>query len=119
MYLPPQTSYYGKVNSKDIMSKLEKQIEYFSCKGKILVCGDLNARVGCNLDLKYFTDGSKAVLLLRIFYVFVLSYVCYVFVRVCLYVYDKFTLFQYFGQRTFSRKNMHFSINYIVSVPPF
>ena len=51
VYLPPQTSSYGKVNSKDIMSKLEKQIEYFSCKGKILVCGDLNARVGCNLDL--------------------------------------------------------------------
>ena len=28
---------------------------------------------------------------------------------------DKLTLFQYFGQRPFSRKNMHFSINYIVS----
>ena len=35
---------------------------------------------------KYFTDRSKAVLLLWIFYVFVLSCVCYVFVRVCLYV---------------------------------
>ena len=34
----------------------------------------------------YFTDRSKAVLLLWIFYVFVLSYVCYVFVRVCLFV---------------------------------
>ena len=33
--------------------------------------------------------------------------------------YDKFTLSQYFGQRPFSRKNMHFSINYIVSVSPF
>ena len=33
--------------------------------------------------IKYFTDRSKAVLLLWIFYVFVLSYVCYVFVRVC------------------------------------
>ena len=33
-----------------------------------------------------FTDRSKAVLLLWIFYVFVLSYVCYVFVRVGLYV---------------------------------
>ena len=32
------------------------------------------------------TDRSKAVLLLWIFYVFVLSCVCYVFVRVCLYV---------------------------------
>ena len=33
--------------------------------------------------VKYFTDRSKAVLLLWIFYVFVLSYVCYVFVCVC------------------------------------
>ena len=33
--------------------------------------------------------------------------------------FDKFTLFQYFGQRPFPRKNMHFSIHYIVSVPPF
>ena len=32
------------------------------------------------------TDRSKAVLLLWIFYVFVLSCVCYVFVHVCLYV---------------------------------
>ena len=38
---------------------------------------------------------------------------------IMLNTYDKFTLFQYFGQRPFSRKNMHFSINYIVSVPPF
>ena len=36
--------------------------------------------------VKYLTDRSKAVLLLWIFYVFVLSCVCYVFVRVCLYV---------------------------------
>ena len=50
VYLPPQTSSYGKINSKYIMSKLEKGIEYFSCKGKILVCGDLNTRDGCNLD---------------------------------------------------------------------
>ena len=34
----------------------------------------------------YFTDRSKGVLLLWIFYVFVLSCVCYVFVCVCLYV---------------------------------
>ena len=33
------------------MLKLEKQIEYFSCKGKILICGDSNARVGSNIDL--------------------------------------------------------------------
>ena len=42
------------------------------------------------LDLYVLGDdaliSSKAVLLLWIFYVFVLSCVCYVFVRVCLYV---------------------------------
>ena len=32
------------------MLKLEKQIEYFSRKGKNMICG-LNARVGCNIDL--------------------------------------------------------------------
>ena len=36
--------------------------------------------------VKYFTDRSKAVFPLWIFYVFVLSCDCYVFVRVCLYV---------------------------------
>ena len=36
--------------------------------------------------VKYFTDHSKVVLLLWIFYVFDLSCVCYVFVCVCLYV---------------------------------
>ena len=41
---------------------------------------------GLSPPVKYFTDRSKAVLLLWIFYVFALSCVCYVFVRVCLYV---------------------------------
>ena len=34
----------------------------------------------------HIPDGPKAVLLLWIFYVFVLSCVCYVFVCICLYV---------------------------------
>ena len=42
--------------------------------------------LGLSPPVKYFTDRSKAVLLLWIFYVYVLSCVCYVFVRVCLYV---------------------------------
>ena len=41
---------------------------------------------GLSPPVKYFTDHSKAVLLLWIFYVFVLSCICYVFVRVCLCV---------------------------------
>ena len=43
-------------------------------------------KTGLSPPVKYFTDRSKAVLLLWIFYVFVLSCVCYVFVRGCLYV---------------------------------
>ena len=45
-------------------------------------------KVGASLSpqVKYFTDHSKAVLLLMILYVFVLSCVCYVFLRICLYV---------------------------------
>ena len=42
--------------------------------------------VGLSPPVKYFTDRSKAVLFLWIFYVFVLSCVCYVFVCVFLYV---------------------------------
>ena len=41
---------------------------------------------GLSPPVKYFTDRSKAVLLLWIFYVIVLPCVCYVFVCVCLYV---------------------------------
>ena len=40
---------------------------------------------GLSSPVKYFTDRSKAVLLLWIFYVF-LSCVCYACVRICLYV---------------------------------
>ena len=43
-------------------------------------------KTGLSPPVKYFTDCSKAVLLLWIFYVFVLSCACYVFMRVCLYV---------------------------------
>ena len=50
VYLPPSNSSYGKVHGNEIMQKLEKHIEYFSCKGKIVICGDFNARVGTSSD---------------------------------------------------------------------
>ena len=40
------------------MSKLEKRTEYFACKGKILICGDLNARFGDCVDLIHKDDES-------------------------------------------------------------
>ena len=49
------------------------------------ICTERRLNTGLSPPVKYFTHG-KAVLLLWIFYVFVLSCVCYVFVRVCLYV---------------------------------
>ena len=51
-------------------------VSFYMC----LVCEN-----GLSPPVKYFTDRSKAVLLLWIFYVFV-SCVCYAFVSVCLYV---------------------------------
>ena len=60
--------------------KLLKIYIYWICIGYAVI------RHGLSPLVKYFTDRSKAVLLLWIFYVFVLSCVCYVFVRVCLYV---------------------------------
>ena len=50
VYLPPSNSSYGKVHGNEILQKLEKHIEYFSCKGKVVICGDFNARVGDNND---------------------------------------------------------------------
>ena len=47
-----------------------------------LVCAVYCELTGLSPSVKYFTDRSKGVLLLWIFYVFVLSCVCYVFVRV-------------------------------------
>ena len=45
-----------------------------------------NRKTGLSPPLKFFTDRSKAVLLFVDLLFFVLSCVCYVFVRVCLYV---------------------------------
>ena len=41
---------------------------------------------GLNTSVKYFTDRSKAVLILWILYVFFLPCICYAFVCVCFYV---------------------------------
>ena len=64
------------------------QTKYLCVLIYIWIKGEAGApRNRFNLPVKYFTDRSKVVLLLLIFYVFVLSCVCYVFVHVCLYVF--------------------------------
>ena len=50
VYLPPCNSTYGKAYGKYIVQKLEKQIEFFLCKGKVIICGDFNVRVGDLID---------------------------------------------------------------------
>ena len=50
VYLPPCNSTYAKAYGKYIVQKLEKQIEGFLCKGKVIICGDFNARVGDLID---------------------------------------------------------------------
>ena len=44
------------------------------------------SKTGLSPPVKYFTDRSKALLLLWIFYGVFLSSVCYAFMRVCLFV---------------------------------
>lgn len=56
-YIPP----YKKKNiSEDYFSKLENEIEYFRCKGDILICGDLNARTGGLSDSLAADDISES-----------------------------------------------------------
>ena len=44
--MPPCNSTYGNANGKEILQKLEKHIDFFSCKGKVIICGYFNAGVG-------------------------------------------------------------------------
>ena len=62
------------------------KLTWFCCKQTTKMQISLRIITVKYLFVWYFTDRSKAVLLLWIFYVFVLSCVCNVFVRVCLYV---------------------------------
>ena len=65
---------YSKIQEILTSDNIENQLSYFNISFEV---SDKN-------KLKNLV--SKAILLLWIFYVFVLSCVCYFFVRVCLYV---------------------------------
>ena len=49
VYIPPQSSSYGKDHTQHIWDQLERDTELFSTKGNVILCGDFNARTG-NLD---------------------------------------------------------------------
>ena len=59
---------------------------YFVTFPNVSLSTSESSKTGLSPPIKYFTDRSKAVLLWRSFMFFVLSCVCYVFVRFCLYV---------------------------------
>ena len=49
-YIPPENSSYYKTRGQDTLYYIEQDIQKFTVKGSILLCGDLNARTGCAPD---------------------------------------------------------------------
>lgn len=49
-YIPPRNSTYNIQQVVDIIDLLQNDIQEFSSKGDIIVCGDLNARTGNAMD---------------------------------------------------------------------
>ena len=49
-YIPPVNSSYYTKRDQDTLEYIEADIQKFSEKGLVLLCGDLNLRVGCETD---------------------------------------------------------------------
>lgn len=49
-YIPPSQSIYVNNLQQDLLDLLEKDIGLYKAKGDIMICGDLNARTGCEKD---------------------------------------------------------------------
>ena len=60
VYIPPESSSYGKDHTKTIWDQLEKDTEHFSTRGNVILCGDFNARTG-NLEDFIKMDGDNNV----------------------------------------------------------
>ena len=50
VYIPPENSSFGRDHTRDVRDSLERDIEYFSVRGNVIVCGDFNARTGTLTD---------------------------------------------------------------------
>ena len=77
VYLPPSNSSYGKVHGNEILQKLEKHIEFFSCRGKVIICGDFNARIGESSDFLEKEDDTHVPMPHDDLYEFILPRVSY------------------------------------------
>ena len=49
-YIPPSQSIYTHNMQQDLLDLLKKDISVYKTKGDIMICGDLNARTGCEKD---------------------------------------------------------------------
>ena len=59
------------------MQKLEKHIDFFSCRGKVIICGDFNARIGESSDFLEKEDDTHVPLPHYDLYEFILPRVSY------------------------------------------
>ena len=50
VYIPPENSSFGRDHTRDVWDSLERDTEYFSVRGNVIVCGDFNARTGTLAD---------------------------------------------------------------------
>ena len=60
VYIPPEHSSFGKVNTAVIWQNLQSDVEQFCLKGTVLLCGDFNARTGTLTDY-ILMDSDKNV----------------------------------------------------------
>ena len=67
VYIPPQSSSYGKDHTQHIWDQLEKDTEHFSTKGNVILCGDFNARTGTMEDYIQM-DGDNNVYTMPSYY---------------------------------------------------
>ena len=61
-YIPPENSSYYKARGQDTLSFIEDDIQKFSDKGSVFLCGDLNSRTGCEPDYiaeDYISDEDR------------------------------------------------------------
>lgn len=67
-YIPPENSSFGKDNTHLIWDKFEHDIELYTVKGNVIVCGDLNARTGNMNDFITMDSDNNYCLLPQTYY---------------------------------------------------
>lgn len=58
IYAPPEYSTFGRDHCAAIWERLEAELQEYSNKGQVIICGDFNARTGLLMD--YITNDSES-----------------------------------------------------------